>query len=218
VTDTRSTSCVQLVARFALWPTWYEASQQFPFAKSLQRGARMKKFLPFGAILFAASIFSLMGAEPVVAQGPAGSGASGAAQDSSHSLNPINWLKKDSNNSASASADRSDAEKKLTPVLRSQGVLAVDANASDACTSFSNLEGCLAVLHASHNLGLDFPCLRADVTGVHAGGDMSGCKVAGEKPHALHKAIHDLKPDANAKQAAKDAEQQAKSDLSAIPR
>jgi predicted flap endonuclease-1-like 5' DNA nuclease len=79
------------------------------------------------------------------------------------------------------------------------------------------LDGCLAALHASHNLGVDFNCLRAGITGVHSNSDMSGCKVGeAEKSQSLNKAIHQLKPEANAKQAAKDAEQQAKDDLKSI--
>jgi hypothetical protein len=79
------------------------------------------------------------------------------------------------------------------------------------------LDECLAVLHASHNLGMDFNCLRADVTGVHTSADLSGCKVPDEgKAQSLNAAIHQLNPDANAKQAAKDAEQQAKDDLKGI--
>jgi len=177
----------------------------------------MKKILSFGAIFLTASISFLVGAGRTVAQGPAGVGATAAAQqDTPHSLNPIKWIKKDSKNSDTP-VNRADAEKKLTPMLQSQGVLPADAMATDACASFATLDGCLAALHASHNLALDFRCLRADVTGVHVGGDMSGCKVAdGDKARPLNKAIHDLKPDANAKQATKDAEQQAKSDLSAV--
>jgi outer membrane murein-binding lipoprotein Lpp len=46
---------------------------------------------------------------------------------------------------------------------------------------------------------------------------VSGCKVAdGEKAQGLNKAIHQLKPDVNAKRATKDAEQQAKDDLKGI--
>jgi predicted flap endonuclease-1-like 5' DNA nuclease len=64
---------------------------------------------------------------------------------------------------------------------------------------------------------VEFICLRAAVTGVHTSSDVSGCKVAdGEKAEDLNKAIHQLKPDANGKQAAKDAEQQAKDDLKGI--
>ncbi|MGA8305863.1 MAG: hypothetical protein WB723_09315 [Candidatus Acidiferrales bacterium] len=168
-------------------------------------------------LLFGVSITLTVGAERVAAQGPAGNGAAAAAQDSSHSLNPINWVKKDSKNSTEAPGSRSEAEKKLTPSLQAQGLLAANATASDACAPFTALDGCLATLHASHNLGVDFNCLRAGVTGVHTSADVSGCKVAdGEKAQGLNKAIHQLKPDANAKQATKDAEQQAQDDLKGI--
>ena len=57
----------------------------------------MKKTLFTSAILlFGLSISLTVGGERTVAQGPAGAGASVAAQDSSHSLNPIKWIKKDS--------------------------------------------------------------------------------------------------------------------------
>jgi hypothetical protein len=126
-------------------------------------------------------------------------------------------VKKDSKDSAEAPGSRSDAEKKLTPGLQSQKVLAADATATDACAPFTELNGCLAALHASHNLGMDFYCLRADMTGVHTTADVSACTVAdGGKAQGLYKAIHQLKPDANAKQATKDAEQQAKDDLKGI--
>jgi len=72
-------------------------------------------------------------------------------------------------------------------------------------------------LHASHNLGLNFTCLSASMTGVHTSADVSGCKVAdGEKALSLNKAIHALNAGADAKGAAKNAEQQAKDDLSAV--
>jgi hypothetical protein len=177
----------------------------------------MKKMLFVSAMLFVASISLTVGAERTAAQGPAGTGASAAAQESSHSLNPMNWVKKDPKNSTDASGTRSEAEKKLTSSLQAQGVLAANVTATDACASFVSLDGCLAALHASHNLGIDFNCLRANVTGVLTSADMSGCKVAdGDKAQSLNKAIHQLKPDANAKQATKDAEQQAKDDLKGI--
>jgi hypothetical protein len=109
----------------------------------------------------------------------------------------MKWVKKDSQNSTEASGGRSDVEKKLTPSLQAQGVLAANATATEACAPFATLDGCLAALHASHNLGVEFNCLRADMTGVHIAADMSACKVAdGEKPQGLNKAIRQLKPDA----------------------
>ena len=177
----------------------------------------MRKTLFVGAVLlFGVSITVTVGAERVAAQGPAGNGAA-AAQDNSHSLKPIKWVKKDSKNSIEAPGNRSEAERKLTPSLQAQGLLAANVTASDASAPFTALDGCLAALHASHNLGVDFNCLRADVTGVHTSADVSGCTVAdGEKVQGLSKAIHQLKPEANAKQATKDAEQQAGDDLKGI--
>lgn len=180
----------------------------------------VKKLFVVAVLLFSVSISLTLDAVAVSAQGPAGHGAAGAAHDSSHSSfspNPITWIKKDSKNSAEASGNRSDIEKKLTPSLQSEGVLAANVTATDACAPFTALEGCLAALHASHNLGVDFSCLRAEVTGVNTSADISGCKIADrEKSQALNKAIHQLKPEANAKQAAKDAEQQADDDLKKI--
>ena len=183
-----------------------------------------RKFL---AVLFAeCAVLLLMtvGAGRAAAQGPAGAGASTAAQGnsgssgshSSHSLNPVKWVKKDkgSKSSSDSNGSRSDIEKKLTPKLQAQGVLPANSNATYACASFTALNECLAALHASRNLGLDFNCLRASVTGVHSNADMSGCKAAdGEKARRLDKAIHLLNPGADAKGATKNAERQAKDDL-----
>ena len=156
----------------------------------------------------------MVGASSVAAQGPAGAGASAAAKESSHSgrsLNPIKWVKKDSKPSADS---RSDIEKKLTPKLQAQGLLAANSNATDVCSTFTSLDDCVASLHASRNLGIDFNCVRADVTGVFTNVDLSGCKgPVGEKAQDLSKAIHMLKPDADAKKEAKNAEKQAKDDL-----
>jgi hypothetical protein len=121
---------------------------------------------------------------------------------------------KDSKNSADSNGSRSDIEKKLTPKLQAQGVLAANSNATDACAPFTALNECLATLHASHNLGLEFKCLRANVTGVQTNADLSGCKGAiGDKAQSLNKAIREMNPNADAKGAAKNAEQQAKEDL-----
>ena len=176
----------------------------------------MKTLFVAVILLFAASISLTVGAEGVVAQGPAGTGAA-AAQDSSLSINPLKWAKKDSGNSTATPGNRNDVEKKLTPSLQAQGILAANVTVTEACAPFTALDGCLAALHASHNLGVDFNCLRAGMTGVHTGADISGCRVAdGGKTQGLNKAIHQLKPDANAKQATKDAEQQARDDLKEV--
>jgi hypothetical protein len=182
----------------------------------------MKKSIVIVAVLFlSVSLYLTVGAERAGAQGPAGAGASNAAQGnsgsssshSSHSLNPIKWVKKDKS-SPDSNGSRSDVEKKLTPKLRAQGVLPANSNATDACAAFTALNECLAALHASYNLALEFVCLRANVTGVHTNADLSGCKGAiADQAQSLKKAIHELSPSADAKGAAKNAEQQAKDDL-----
>src|SRR5579864_3830103 len=111
-------------------------------------------------LLFCFSISWTFGAEQVSAQGPAGAGAAAAAQESSHSANPLNWVKKNSRTSSETPGNRRDIETKLTPTLQAQGVLAANVTATDACAPFMTLDGCLATLHASHNLGVDFNCLR----------------------------------------------------------
>lgn len=178
----------------------------------------MKRLMVVSAtLLFGFSILSTAGAGVASAQGPAGAGAPAAAQETSHSHNPFNWVRKDPNPSTDVLGSRSDVETKLTPVLQAHGVLAANTTASDACAPFMTLDGCLSALHASHNLGVDFICLRAAVTGVHTSADVSGCEVAdGEKPLGLKKVIHILRPDVDARQATKDAEQQARDDLKGI--
>jgi len=176
-----------------------------------------RKILEVSVVALGLWAFLTVGANRAGAQGPAGAGASEAAKQSSHSshsLNPIRWVKKDSKNSVDSNGSRSDIEKKLTPKLQAQGALPADSTATQACSAFTALNECLAALHASHNLGLDFTCLSASMTGVHTTADVSGCKVAdGEKALPLNKAIHALNPNADAKGATKNAEQQAKDDL-----
>ena len=183
-----------------------------------------RSLLVVAVLILSVSIFLTVGADRSAAQGPAGAGASTAAKGSSnssdstnshssHSLNPIKWVKKDKSSSVS-NGSRSDIEKKLTPKLQAEGVLPANANASDACAPFVALNECLASLHASHNIGVDFNCLRAKVTGVQTNADLSGCKGSiGDKTQSLHKAIHELNPGADAKGETKNAEQQAKDDL-----
>ena len=182
----------------------------------------MKRSLLIVVVLvLSVSLYLTVGAERAVAQGPAGAGASTATQGnssshSSHSFNPIKWIKKDkgSKNSPDSNGSRSDVEKRLTPKLQAQGILPAKSNATDACAPFTALNECLVALHASHNLGLEFNCLRANVTGVHTNVDLSSCKGSiGDKAQSLNKAIHEMNPSADAKGATKNAEQQAKDDL-----
>jgi hypothetical protein len=174
----------------------------------------MKKVLVIVAIV---GLTLSLGAVRASAQGPQGAGAGAAAAEtshSSHSYNPIHWVKKSPKTSGDQLDANSDQNRKLTAALQAQGVLAANASVKDACTTFRELGDCVAALHVSHKLGLDFNCLKSNLTGVQTSADMSTCKgEAGNKVMSLTKAIHAMKPEVNAKAEAKSAEKQAKDDL-----
>lgn len=71
--------------------------------------------------------------------------------------------------------------------------------AQQACAGFKNLGQCVAAIHVSHNLDIPFADLKAKTTGTGA--------------ENLGKAIHALKPDADAKAETKKAQKQANDDL-----
>jgi hypothetical protein len=173
-------------------------------------------------LAMSAGMVMTLGAGMASAQGPAGAGAGGAAgsasssssSSSSHSYNPIKWIKKNPKTADDQVDANSARDKKLTANLQAAGVLPADKDLKSSCASFKDLSDCVAALHVSHNLGLSFNCVQADVTGVYTGADVSSCKgEVGEKAGSLSKAIHTLKPDADAKAEAKNAEKQAKDDL-----
>jgi hypothetical protein len=111
------------------------AASAASFPRTIFNEGRMKTNLHFGAILLCGISVSLtLGAKNTAAQGPAGAGASGAAQDIS--LNPIKWVKKEPKNSE-APVNRTDAEKKLTPILQGQGVLPASLTSTEACSPFT---------------------------------------------------------------------------------
>lgn len=170
-------------------------------------------------ILAVTMLTASFGAGRTAAQGPQGAGAGSASASSSsgtHSLNPIKWVKKDPKPASDQLDAKADQDKKLTSSLQAQGVLAANTDAKSACENFRALDECVAALHASKNLGVDFNCLKSNLTGVQTSADMSSCKgPAGDKSISLSKAIHAMKPDADAKAETKTAEKQAKDDLKA---
>jgi len=176
----------------------------------------MKKLVLVAAV---AMLSVSYGANRAAAQGPQGAGASSAASGSSgsaHSLNPIKWVKKEPKSASDQLDSKDEQDQRLTASLKSQGVLPANTDAKSACENFKSLDECVAALHASKNLGLDFNCLKSNLTGVQTSADMSSCQgSAGDKAMSLSKAIHAMKPDADAKTEAKNAEKQAKDDLKA---
>jgi hypothetical protein len=165
----------------------------------------------------AAAVVLSFAAAQAAAQGPAGAGAAAAAGggSSSHSYNPLKWIgKKDAKPGGDSPLVNEELDKKLETKLRAMQVLGPDSTLKQVCVNFLQRVDCLAALHASHNVGLNFECVKSNVTGVRVGTDTSSCRMpAGDKPLTLAKTIKLLKSDADAKGAAKDAETVAKQEL-----
>lgn len=182
----------------------------------------MKKHLIIVAV---AAISVSLGAGRAAAQGTQGAGAgtgagtsSSTAANSSHGsrLNPLHWVKKGPKTASDQLNANSEENNKLTSKLRAQGLLPAKTDLKDACSAFKDLGECVASLHASHNLKLNFNCMKWDLTGVQAPARNSACKAPPNgKGMSLSKAIHELKPDANARAEAKYAEKQAQGDIKA---
>ena len=86
-------------------------------------------------------------------------------------------------------------------VARLQPLLPTGLTLDKAATGFKNEGQFIAALHVSHNLNIPFAQLKAEMTG--------------SDHDSLGRAIHELRPTANAKAAVKTAEQQAKADITA---
>jgi hypothetical protein len=178
----------------------------------------MKTISKFAALLLLVFCFANT---RTAAQGPAGAGAAAAAgggSSSSHSYNPMKWIgKKDAKPSGDAPVVNDQLDQRLETKLRSIQVLSETATLHAACANFLERFDCLAALHASHSVGVNFACVKSNVTGVRIGTDTSSCRMpAGDKPLSLAKTIKLLKPDAkNSKEAAKEAEALAREELSA---
>lgn len=79
------------------------------------------------------------------------------------------------------------------------GLLPTGTTARQACSGLKNLGDCVSAIHVSHNLGIPFDDLKG--------------KLTGSSPEKLGTAIHDLKPNVNAKDEVKKAHKQAKGDI-----
>ncbi len=80
-----------------------------------------------------------------------------------------------------------------------QSLLPAGTNLQQAASGFKNLGQFVAAVHVSHNLGIPFDQLKAQMIGPPA--------------ESLGKAIHTLRPEANAKAQAKKAHEEARDDI-----
>jgi hypothetical protein len=137
----------------------------------------------------------------------------GGAGTAARSYNPIKGIKRGPSPTASEQlAANKEEEKKLS--LQLQAVLPPRTSLKDACAGFKSLDDCVAALHVSHNLTIKFNCLKWDMTGAKPAGDVKSCEAPWkDKGIDLSKAIRELKPDANSRTEAKNAERRAREDI-----
>lgn len=85
-------------------------------------------------------------------------------------------------------------------VAKLQKLLPAQTTPQKACDGFKKLSDCVSAIHAAQNLELPLAALKS--------------KIVADKSHdALEKAIHELKPNADAKAERKKAQKQAERDM-----
>lgn len=150
--------------------------------------------------LSAAAMVAFM-ASPVFAQhghgGGMGSSASMHGSDHSSSSHDSSGDHSSHGSTQSSVSTRLSSNTKLASKL--QSLLPPGTDLQAAASGFKNLGQFVAAVHVSHNLGIPFDQLKA--------------KMQGPPTESLGKAIHQLKPDADAKAQTKTAESEANNDL-----
>jgi len=86
-------------------------------------------------------------------------------------------------------------------------------SASQACSGFKSLGQCVAAAHVSKNLGINFDCLRADMTKQTFAATSACPSGTGKKAMSLGRAIQTLDPTVNRKTEAQKGVEQANQDL-----
>lgn len=150
--------------------------------------------------LSAAAMVAFM-ASPVFAQHGHGGGMGGSASmhgsDHSSSTHGSSGNHSGQSSTQSSVSTRLSSNTKLAGKL--QSLLPPGTDLQTAASGFKNLGQFVAAVHVSHNLGIPFDQLKA--------------KMQGPPTESLGKAIHQLKPDANAKSETKTAESEANNDM-----
>ena len=150
--------------------------------------------------LSAAAMLAFM-ATPVFAQhghgGGMGSSASMHGSDHSSSTHGSSDDHSGQSSTQSSVSTRLSSNTKLASKL--QSLLPPGTDLQTAASGFKNLGQFVAAVHVSHNLGIPFDQLKA--------------KMQGPPTESLGKAIHQLKPDADAKAQTKTAETEAHNDI-----
>jgi hypothetical protein len=154
----------------------------------------------FGLVLVT-SVLSLVSAVALAAP-PAGAGGGKGGKAAAGDVSERAELDHASGGASGAGSHGASVSEKLTDntklASKIEG-LTGQSSAQTACTGFKSLGACVSAAHVSKNLNIPFDTLRSKVTGSGA--------------VSLGQAIHELKPDADAKGATTDADKQTKEDM-----
>ena len=123
-------------------------------------------------------------------------------------------IRRDSKSANDQLAANEELEQRLTGQLQAHGILEKDANLQDKCSAFKSLKTCIAVIRASKSLGIEFTCLKWDVSGVKPAKVSDVCAGPSDgKAMSFRDSISLLKPDADAKEEAAKASKAAHDDI-----
>src|SRR5215468_2811749 len=148
---------------------------------------------------------------------PAGAGAGAGMGHSSAGMDHSTGMSNHDSGAAHQSPttrleNNSHLNTSLTNALTKSGVTLPSGGLQSACSGFKNLGQCVAALHVSNNLKIDFDCLKSDMTGQAPTG--TGCPSGtGSSKMSMGKAITTLQPNAHTKAETKKANKQADEDL-----
>ena len=171
--------------------------------------------LAVAVALYCAPAFAQHGHAPA---DPSGMGSANSMNGASHANSNANGANSNSANSSGGAAAATKG--KTMDQLLTQNTKLSDKissltgeSAQQSCTGFKNLGQCVAAAHVSKNLGINFDCLRSDMTGA-APATTSSCPAGtGSKSMSLGKSIQTLSPKTDSKTATKKGQQQANQDL-----
>jgi hypothetical protein len=142
-----------------------------------------------------------IGLAPCSYAGPGGGRPGGAGMgDASHANTGMQGMQANSSHGEDLGRSPTQLLSQNTKLAANlEKLLPTGTTAQEACGGFKSLGGCVSAVHVAHNLGIPFADLKPKVTGSAA--------------LSLGKAIHALRPDADAKAEARKAEGQAREDL-----
>jgi hypothetical protein len=160
--------------------------------------------------LYCAPAFAQHGHAPA---GPSGMGSGNGMNGASHANSNANGANGNGGGAAATNGKTMDQLLTQNTKLSDKISSLTGESAQQSCTGFKNLGQCVAAAHVSKNLGINFDCLRSDMTGA-APATTSSCPAGtGSKSMSLGKSIQTLSPTVNSKTESKKGQQQANQDL-----